>query len=46
MDKEVVKLLADIKICIDNIDQYIGDKKVFDEYQKIIICYRMRLKEI
>jgi uncharacterized protein with HEPN domain len=29
---EVKKLLQDILICLENIDNYIGEKKVFTEY--------------
>jgi uncharacterized protein with HEPN domain len=29
---EVKKLLQDILICLENIENYIGEKKVFTEY--------------
>lgn len=33
MDNEIKKLLQDILTCIGNIDTYIGNKKVFAEYE-------------
>lgn len=33
MDKEISKLLADVLLCINNIDKYIGEKRIFDEYE-------------
>lgn len=32
MDNEIKKLLQDILICLENIENYIGAKKVFDNY--------------
>jgi len=32
MDNKSNKLLKDILICIDNIDSYLGENKIFNEY--------------
>lgn len=32
MDRAILKYLFDIQKCIENIDDYIGDEKVFDAY--------------
>ena len=32
MDRAILKYLFDIQKCIENIDNYIGDEKVFDAY--------------
>lgn len=32
MDREVLKYLFDIQSCIDNINRYIGERKIFEEY--------------
>ncbi len=37
MDNRLKKLLKDILICIENIDNYIGEKKVFDEYENNLL---------
>ena len=33
MDREIRKLLADVKICLENIDSYIGEKEIFEQYE-------------
>jgi uncharacterized protein with HEPN domain len=37
MDNRLKKLLKDVLICIENIDTYIGEKKVFDEYDSNLL---------
>ena len=32
MDRAILKYLFDIQKCIENIDDYIGDEKIFDAY--------------
>lgn len=32
MDKDIKKLLMDILICLENIENYTGDKKIFADY--------------
>ena len=32
MDKDSKKLLKDILICLENIENYMGDKKIFADY--------------
>jgi uncharacterized protein with HEPN domain len=32
MDNKTNKILTDILICIENIDKYLGENKIFDEY--------------
>ncbi len=32
MDNRLMKLLKDISICIENIDNYLGEKKIFEDY--------------
>jgi uncharacterized protein with HEPN domain len=34
MDNDIKKLLKDILMCIENIENYIGDKKIFAEYNE------------
>ena len=37
MDNDVKKLLADIILCIENIDNYIGPKKTFLDYSNNLL---------
>lgn len=37
MDNQTLKLLNDILICLNNIENYIGEKKVFDEYKNNLL---------
>jgi uncharacterized protein with HEPN domain len=37
MDNEIKKLLQDLLICIDTIETYIGEKKVFDNYDSNLL---------
>ncbi|MEI7501906.1 MAG: HepT-like ribonuclease domain-containing protein [Paludibacter sp.] len=34
MDNQTNKILTDILICIENINSYLGDSKIFEEYDK------------
>ena len=34
MDNQTNKILSDILICIENIESYLGEKKVFSDYNK------------
>lgn len=34
MDNQTNKILKDILICIDNINNYLGESKIFEEYDK------------
>ena len=37
MDIEIKKWLKDIQICLQNIETYIGDNKVFADYNLVIV---------
>lgn len=37
MDNEIKKLLQDILICLQNIENYIGNKKVFADYNSSLL---------
>lgn len=37
MDNEIKKLLKDILMCIENIDNYIGSQKVFSDYDNSLL---------
>lgn len=34
MDREILKYLYDMQECINNIDRYIGQEKVYAEYER------------
>ncbi len=37
MDNRLMKLLKDISICIENIDNYIGERKIFENYDSNLL---------
>gem|GEM_PF-3799196 len=41
MDKRILKYLFDIQTCIKSINDYVGERKVFDEL--LTICKQLKL---